>query len=142
MYLICDNGYLQWPTSICSYSKANNATLEGYSWTNLESVRKDVECTFGILKKRWKVLNHGFKQCDIAQCEKIFIACSVLHNFLLDLMVRNHVRVGCGYPINNDRVWLDGHTTVTNIDRNATERYMLTQFGIRRSILANHLRVF
>jgi hypothetical protein len=65
MYLICDNGYLLWPTSICPYSKANNATLEGFFSTNLESVRKDVECTFGILKKRWKVLNHGFKQRDI-----------------------------------------------------------------------------
>jgi hypothetical protein len=49
MYLICDNGYLQWPTSICLYSKADNSTLEGYFLTNLESVRKDVECTFGIL---------------------------------------------------------------------------------------------
>ncbi len=120
MYLICDNGYLQWPTSICPYLKANNATLEGYFSTNLESVQKDVECAFGILKKRWKELNYGFKQCNIAQCKKIFIACSILHNFLLDLMVRNHVRVGRGYPINNNGVWLDGHTTVTNVDQNAT----------------------
>ena len=110
MYLICDNGYLLWPTSICPYSKANNATPEGFFSTNLESVRKDVECTFGILKKRWKVLNHGFKQRDIVKCEQIFIACCVLHNFLLDLMVRNHVRAGRGYQINNDGLWLDGHT--------------------------------
>jgi hypothetical protein len=48
MFLICDNGYLRWPTSICPYSKANDATLEGYFLTNLESVQKDVECTFGI----------------------------------------------------------------------------------------------
>jgi len=65
--LICDNGYLLWPTSICPYSKANNATLEGFFSTNLESVQKDVECTFGILKKRWKVLNHGFKQRGIVK---------------------------------------------------------------------------
>jgi hypothetical protein len=97
---------------------------------------------FWYLKKQWKVLNYGFKQRNNAQCEKIFIACSILHNFLLDLMVRNHVRVGRKYPINNNGVWLDGHTMVTNIDQNATERYMLTQFGMRRSILANHLHVF
>ena len=48
MYLICDNGYLRWPQSICPYEGANKATLEGYFSTNLESVRKDVECTFGI----------------------------------------------------------------------------------------------
>jgi hypothetical protein len=102
MYLICDNGYLLWPTSICPYSKSNNATLEGFFLTNLESVRKDVECTFGILKKRWKVLNNGFKQRDIVKCEQILIACCVLHNFLLDQMLRNHVRAGRGYPIDND----------------------------------------
>ena len=100
MYLICNNGYLHWATSICPYSKANNAannaTLEGFFSTNLESIRKDVECTFGILKKRWKVLNHGFKHRDIVKCEQIFITCCVLRNFLLDLMVRNHVRAGCG----------------------------------------------
>jgi hypothetical protein len=70
MYLICNNGYLRWPTSICPYSKANNATLESYFWTNWESVQKDVECTFGILQKQWKVLNYGFKQHSIAQCKK------------------------------------------------------------------------
>jgi hypothetical protein len=141
MYLICDNDYLLWPTSIfCPYSKANNATLESFFSTNLESVRKDVECTFGILKKRWKVLNHGFKQRDIVKCEQIFIACCVLHNFLLNLMVRNHVRARRGYPINNDGLWLDLHTV--NVDNNATNRLLLNQFGMRRKLLANHLRVF
>jgi hypothetical protein len=48
------------------------------------------------------VLNHGFKQRDIVKCELIFIACCVLHNFLLDQMVRNHVRAGHGYPMNNN----------------------------------------
>jgi len=79
MYLICDNGYLLWPTSICPYSKASNTTQEGFFSTNLESVRKDVECTLGILKKRRKVLNHGFKHRGIVKCEHIFITCCVLH---------------------------------------------------------------
>jgi hypothetical protein len=140
MYLICDNWYLRWPTSIHPYSKADNSTLEGYFSTNLESVRKDVECTFGILKKRWKVLNHGFKHCEIEQCKKIFIVCCVLHNFLLDQMVRNSVRVGRGYPIGDDGLWLDGNTV--NVDTNASERFLSTQFGLRRSLLAKHLHVF
>jgi hypothetical protein len=70
MYLICDNGYLRWPTSICPYEGAAKSTLEGYFSTNLESVRKDVECTFGILKKRWKILNHGLLHRDISVCKK------------------------------------------------------------------------
>ncbi len=137
MYLICNNGYLWWPTSICPYLQADNSSAKGYFSTNLESVQKDVECTFGILKKRWKVLNHGFKFCKMEQCKKTFIACWVLHNFLLDLMVWNNVRVCREYPINNDGVWLDGH--MINIDTNASERFLLIQFGMRRSLLGKHL---
>ena len=95
---------------------------------------------FRILEKRWKVLNHGFKQHDIVKCEQIFIACCVLHNFLLDLMVRNHVRAGRGYPINNDGLWLDRHTV--NVDNNATHKLLSIQFGMRRKLLANHLCLF
>jgi hypothetical protein len=140
MYLICNNGHLQWPTSICPYSKADNSTLKGYFSTNLESVQKDVECTFGFLKKRWKVLNHGFKHREMGQCEKIFIACCILHNFLLSQMVRNSVRVGRGYPIGDNGLWLDGNTV--NVGTNASERFLSTQFGLRRSLLAKHLHVF
>ncbi len=111
-----------------------------FLFTNLESVRKDVECTFGILKKRWKVLNSGFKYHKIVKCKQIFITCCVLHNFLLDMMVRNHVRAGRGYLIGNDRLGMSGHTV--NVDINATNRLLSIQFGMRRKLLANHLCVF
>ena len=52
-YLICDNGYLQWPTLICPFMRSEgNTPLESCFSANLESVRKDVECCFGILKGR------------------------------------------------------------------------------------------
>ena len=65
VYLICDNGYLCWPQAICPYVSVNKSTLEGFFSTNLESVRKDFECTFGILKKRWRILNNGLNYRDI-----------------------------------------------------------------------------
>ncbi len=34
LYVICDNCYLRWPTSICPYSKVENSTLEGYFSSN------------------------------------------------------------------------------------------------------------
>ena len=92
------------------------------------------------MKKRWQILNNGFKYCDIKICEKIFITCCCLHNFLVDLMERNNVRVGCGYPIEDDGVWLDGHTT--NPDINATDRFLSVRFGMRRLLLATYLCVF
>jgi hypothetical protein len=39
MYLICNNGYLQWPTSICPYTHVGAALPKGYFSAHLESVR-------------------------------------------------------------------------------------------------------
>jgi hypothetical protein len=69
-----------------------------------------------------------------------YIGCCVLHNFLLDQMVRNNRRVGHGYPIGDDSLRLDGHTV--NVDTTASKRFLSIQFGKRRSLLAKHLRVF
>jgi hypothetical protein len=140
VYLICDNGYLRWPTSISPYANADCASLQGYFSTNLESVRKDVECTFGILKKRWRVLNDGFYYRDIKTCQKIFVTCCCLNNFLVDLMERSNVRVGRGLPIGDDGIWLDGHTTNNSTD--TSELAQSKQFAKRRSLLAKHLHVF
>jgi hypothetical protein len=100
--LICDNGYLHWLSSICPYEGHIHANLEGYFSLNLKSVHKDVECTFEILKKRWKILKNGLLDWDICICEKFFVMCCCLHNFLLDLRVWNNVQAGHGCPIGND----------------------------------------
>lgn len=139
VYLICDNGYHRWPTSICPYERADNTTIEGYFSTNLESVRKDVECTFGILKKRWNMLNAGLNFRDIKVCEKIFVTCCCLHNFLLDQRDYSLIRVGRGRPMGGDGIWLDGHTEHLGT---ANESVLSIQFSKRRSLLAAHLKVF
>ena len=100
-------------------------------------MRKDVECTFGILKKRWQVLNDGLAYRDINKCERVFNACCCLHNMMLDQMERNTVRVGRGAPIGTDGIWLDGSTVATE----ATDIMSSLQFAKRRSLLAKHLLV-
>jgi hypothetical protein len=129
-YLICDNGYHRWPISISPYANADCASIEEYFSTNLESVQKDVECTFGILKKRWRVLNDGFYYRDINICEKIFVTCCCMNNFLLDLMVRTNIRVGQGAPIGNDGIWLDGHTTHYSTDTSELRCQKKLQRGV------------
>ena len=46
-------------------------------------------------------------------------------------------RVGCGYPIQENEIWLDGHT----VNPVETDRFLSTQFGRRRLLLASHLQV-
>ena len=93
--------------TIWPYMRVDCASAEGYFLSNLEGVCKDVECTFGVLKKRWHVLNNGFVQREMEICSKFFITCCWLNNFLLDLMERSNVRVGHG---DDDSIWLSGTT--------------------------------
>ena len=95
VYLICDNGYLRWPQLICLYTVDEPCHTEaGVFASNIESVQKDVKYMFGILKKRWRVLNNGLQFQNIGDCNKIFLMCCCLHNYLLDIMEQNDVRIG------------------------------------------------
>jgi len=47
-------------------------------------MRKDVECTFGILKGRFRVLKTGIPLHGIEACDKVWYTCFALHNFLLE----------------------------------------------------------
>ena len=55
IYLIVDGGYLKWEVLQCGLKHSSEP---GYSeWRKrMESVRKDIECYFGRLKQRFKVL--------------------------------------------------------------------------------------
>jgi hypothetical protein len=134
MYHICDNGYLRWPTTICPFTRTSNLSPEGYFSTNIESVRKDVECTFGIIKKRWCILNNGFYQREIVKCDKIFVTCCCLNNFMLDLMERTNVRVGRGSRMGDDGIWLSGPRDVKQEETDRVDQ--------RRNMLVNHLHLF
>jgi len=82
-WLICDNGYLHWPMLVPPFKMSSNRMEIRFSeW--LESIRKNVECTFGILKQRWRILKTGIRIHSLEIADKIFKTCCALHNFLLD----------------------------------------------------------
>ena len=84
VWFIVDNGYLSWS---CTVPPDNNATtyesIRFSQW--LESMRKDVECLFGIMKGRFSILRYGFRFHSIANCDKMWLTCCALHNLLLDV---------------------------------------------------------
>ena len=47
-------------------------------------MRKDVECTFGIMKGRFRILKTGIPLHGIEATDKIWHTCCALHNFLLE----------------------------------------------------------
>ena len=60
----------------------------------LESMRKDVECTLGILKGRWRILKCGIRLQAIQDVDKVWKTCCALHNFLLNVDGLNEVWEG------------------------------------------------
>ena len=137
VYYICDNGYCRWPVTICPYKHQSLSTPEGEWSDNLESVRKDVECTFGILKKRWRILDHGLKFRSLRTCEKIFISCCILHNMMLNEAETNPPRANRGNgPYASDGLWIEGPSDMIPEDMN--ERSESTMWGLRRNVLVHH----
>jgi hypothetical protein len=83
-WLITDNGYHRWPITIPPL-KATTSRKEIRFSEWLESMRKDVECTFGILKGRWRILKAGIRIHGITTADKIWKTCCALHNWLLHI---------------------------------------------------------
>ena len=83
-YLIVDNGYLDWSVTVPPLKTTDLYSYLRFSnW--LESMRKDVECAFGILKGRWRCLRYGIRLHGIEGCDKIWLTCCALHNYLLEV---------------------------------------------------------
>ena len=83
-YVIVDNGYLNWSSTVPPLKNSmNRAEIRFSQW--LESLRKDVECTFGILKGRWRVLKTGIRMHNTEIADNIWMTCCALHNMLLDV---------------------------------------------------------
>ena len=62
-WLVVDNGYLKWSTTIPPLKVTDDR--REIRWSNwMESMRKDVECTFGIMKGRFRLLKAGMSNND------------------------------------------------------------------------------
>jgi len=84
VYIIVDNGYLAWSCTVPPISVTNK--IDETRWSRwLESMRKDVECNFGILKCRWRILKTGVRVYVVDKVDEIWLTCCALHNWLLDM---------------------------------------------------------
>jgi len=81
-YLICDNGYSdKW---IFQKPLNNGIDMRSVYWSEtLESVRKDVECTFGILKARFRILSQPVNYHTSSTVTAAMKAACTIHNMLL-----------------------------------------------------------
>ena len=81
-WFIVDNGYLSWSCTVPPMKNPFTYKFVRLSeW--LESMQKDVECTFGIMKGRFPMLRTGIRIRNISKCDQIWKTCCALHNLLL-----------------------------------------------------------
>ena len=83
-YYICDGGYHNWQCLIPPFKHQVPGTDLSYWSHHIESMRKDVECVFGILKKRFLFLKHPIRFHNPQHIQNTFVTCCALHNILLD----------------------------------------------------------
>lgn len=83
-YVIVDNGYLRWSVTVPPFKVTN--LIDEIRWSKwVESMRKDVECTFGIMKGRFRILKTGIRMDGINAVDNVWFTCCALHNWLLDI---------------------------------------------------------
>ena len=83
-WLIVDNGYLRWAVTVPPIKISSDQTeLRWSQW--MESIRKDVECCFGIMKGRWRVLKSGIRLHGVDAADRVWMTCCALHNWLLEI---------------------------------------------------------
>ena len=84
VWFMVDNGYLSWSCTVPP--DGNGVTYEIIRFSEwLESMRKDVECLFGIMKGRFLILRYGIRFHKIVMCDKLWVTCCAMHNMLLDI---------------------------------------------------------
>ena len=82
LYLIVDGGYHKWRCLQCPLK--HTSIPKDALWSKwVESVRKDVECVFGILKDRFRCLKLPIYLHDENVIDNMFFTCCILHNMLL-----------------------------------------------------------
>ena len=81
-YLIVDGGYLRWKCLQCGLSTSSDDDYVEWRM-KMESVRKDIECYFGRLKQRFKILRIPTKQ----KIDDIMFTIVAIQNLLLNYTI-------------------------------------------------------
>jgi len=78
-----DGGYIALPQMLCT-DRTSLDTAMSYWCEHMESERKHVECSFGILKGRFRIFKLPIQSHKFAEIDDMFVTCCILHNMCLD----------------------------------------------------------
>ena len=84
LWLSVDGGYLKIPQLIVGDPTSLDHAQNFFN-TYMESQRKHVECAFGILKSRFRILKLPITMHKFEEVDDMFVTCCILHNMCLDV---------------------------------------------------------
>ena len=82
-YLIVEGGYLRWKCLQCGLRSSSDEDYAAWR-KKIESVRKDIECYFGRLKQRFKILRIPNLMTTKEKIDNMMFAIVALQNMMLD----------------------------------------------------------
>ena len=91
-FAINDGGYHKWLHTIAGSKDGAAATIDEDRWSGtMESIRKDSERCFGIMKKRFRILHTQSLLHTSTAIDTVFKVCVSLLMMLLNLLLLLHV---------------------------------------------------
>lgn len=84
LWLLSDGGYHYWSCLQFPYKHPSDREEQVFS-LHLAKVRKDIECIFGILRIKWRILRAPMLYHQKKRVHNVFLTICILHNMLLDL---------------------------------------------------------
>ena len=82
-FFLGDGIYPRWPVFLTAPRNPSTAGQKRFT-KRQESVRKDIERAFGVLKCRFRILKHGLFYRNLKKCDDCIQACFILHNLILE----------------------------------------------------------
>ena len=83
LWLSVDGGYICVPELLVGDPFILNRYMN--FWTSfMESERKHIECGFGILKSRFRILRLPIRSHNFIEIDDMFVTCCILHNMCID----------------------------------------------------------
>jgi len=82
-YYLADGIYPEWAIFVKFIRAPQSAEHKLFS-EHQEGARKDVECAFGILQARFRILRNPARLYDQGDLQNIMLACIIIHNMIIE----------------------------------------------------------
>ncbi|GJZ70120.1 ALP1-like protein isoform X1 [Tanacetum coccineum] len=129
-YYLADGIYPQWATFVKSFTVANDAK-HVYFKKRQEGARKDVERAFGVLQRRWGIIQQPTRAYHVNTLRRVIYSCIILHNMILKdqkMAVFDWNEVYANPSRNMQRTWIERCETQRRKNKEMRDRDMHLSF--------------